>query len=60
MTAANRKIGELESLIEQGEAFGIDPEQLAEGQRKLDGLMAQRDQLLEQHPELVEPEPGQE
>ena len=60
VTAANRKIGELESLIEQGEAFGIDPEQLAEGQRKLAGLMAQRDQLLEQHPELVEPEPGQE
>ncbi|EKF75588.1 hypothetical protein A11A3_01917 [Alcanivorax hongdengensis A-11-3] len=56
--AAGEKIRVLEGLIARGKREGIDPQQLAEGEHKLARLREQRDQLIEQHPELAPDQPA--
>ncbi|MFP1678416.1 hypothetical protein ACLD02_06925 [Alloalcanivorax sp. C16-2] len=53
MAASQRRIGELEALVAQGERDGLPPEQLAEGRRKLEGLKARRQELLSRFPGLA-------
>ena len=57
LQASEKKISDLEKLIEQARAEGgVSPEQLEEGEEKLRGLQEMRDKLLQQYPELSEPE----
>lgn len=52
--ASERKIAELEAIIEQGRQGGVSEEQLAEGLEKLEGLKAMREQLIAENPELAD------
>ena len=56
MAASQRRIGELEELVAKGERDGLPPEQLAEGQRKLEGLKQRREELLSRFPDLAPPD----
>ena len=55
--ASEKKIADLEAMIERGKQEGVTPEQLAEGEEKLRRLQEMRDQLLAENPELAVEQP---
>lgn len=57
LAASKKKISELEASIARAKAEGgVSADQLAEGQAKLEKLKAARDELISEHPELIQAE----
>ncbi|MGB1220813.1 MAG: hypothetical protein ACPG43_04695 [Alcanivoracaceae bacterium] len=59
--ASEKKISDLKKMIDRARAEGsVSPEQLAEGEEKLRRLEEMREKLLQENPELADPDAGQE
>lgn len=54
--AAQVKTAELQNWIAKGRQHGISDEQIAQAQRKLDGIQAMAAELQQQHPDLLNDE----
>ncbi|GGY47604.1 hypothetical protein GCM10011297_20530 [Bacterioplanes sanyensis] len=54
--AAKVKVRELQNWIEKGRQHGISDEQIAQAQRKLEGIEAMAAELKQQHPDLLNDE----
>ncbi len=52
LAASEQKIRQLAPLVARAEREGMAPAQLAEGQRKLQGLKDRRKEMLERYPQL--------